>query len=185
MRSKAVLFSALLVLAGCEVETKKNVRVMDPLAGASDVPHEPRAKQLLDKVAEDPKDAKAWFELGEYYEGGMQLIQAADAYEHANALMDQSRYTGGHYLLARVYLRLQEWDRTLQNLNEIFKLEPQEPAVACLNENFREGHFLRGAIHFELGQWSLAKAHLRRFVALGGDEYRVTEWLHEIRLQEQ
>jgi len=183
MRSKVVLLSSFLVLAGCESETVKKVHVMDPLAGASDVPHEPREKALKDKVEADPKDAKAWFELGEYYEGGMQYIQAAEAYEHGNSLMEPGRYTGGHYLLARVYLRLQEWDQTLAHLNEIFKLEPKDPKSACLNPHFREAHYLRGAVFYLNKQWHPAKREFLRFIEIGGDENRVEEWLDDIQAQ--
>jgi len=181
--SRACLFAlALLLGAGCEVETKRTTEVVGP-DHPPEPTREPRLQRLLDGVASDPKDAKSWFELGEFYEGGAQYVQAADAYEHGNALMEPGRYTGGHYLLARVYLRLQEWPLTIEHLDEIFKLEPKDPKSACLNSHFREAHYLRGAVYYLNKQWRPAKREFYRFIEIGGDENRVDEWLEEIRAQ--
>src|SRR4051794_26606777 len=102
---------ALCVFSGCETETIKHVRVMDALGESSgpEVTRVTREQKLRERVEKDSKDVQGWFELGEYYENGMNLIEAVNCYEKGNSLLDRGRYTGGYYLLARVYMRLQEW----------------------------------------------------------------------------
>ncbi len=183
MKTRAVLFAGLIALAGCETEV---VVHMYP-KGRSGETFEPKVtneKKLLDRVEKEPKDAKGWFELGDYYECGLELDKAVSAYERGNdlLLLEPSKFTGGHYVLARIYLRLQEYDRSIAHLGEIFKLEPKDPGAAILNPHFREAHYLRGAIYFLNEQYRPAKREFERFMALGGSEGRVEEWLDKIQV---
>ncbi len=177
----SLLIVGLLGLAstGCETETVKgDVRVLtsvDP-----DTPKVSREDDLKSRVQADPKDSRAWFELGDYYERGMQLGAAAECYERGAALMDDTRYTGGHYTLAKVYMRLQDFPRAFAHLDRLAQLEPKDPKAACLNPHFREGHYLRGAIFYINQQWQPAKKAFVRFLELGGEESRVSEWLDRI-----
>jgi tetratricopeptide (TPR) repeat protein len=185
---KRLLLGLLLVaaLTGCETET----RMVDFRAGGDpfqpidpDTKRVSRKETFLARVEKDPKDAQGWFQLGQYCEEGLELVEAANAYEKGAALLEPGRYTGGHYLLARVYLRLQEWERSVANLNALFALEPKDVKTACLNGHFREAHYLRGAIHHILRQFKDAKKEFLRFLELGGEEWRVEDSLEEIRAQ--
>lgn len=185
MDRKLLALAIFLACAGCETEVVRHVNLTPGLGDeitSGDEKKVTRESILVDKVKKDPKDAQAWFELGEYYENGMQLAEAASAYEQGNALMEPGRYTGGEYLLARVYLRVQDWKRSIEHLDNIFKLEPKDPKSACLNSHFREAHYLRGAIYFLSKDYRLAKREFARFLEIGGDESRVEEWLDEIQL---
>jgi hypothetical protein len=82
-----------------------------------------------------------------------------------------------------VYLRLQEWERSVGNLNVIFSLEPKDPKSACLNAHFREAHYLRGAIYHIHRQYKEAKREFHRFLEIGGEEWRVEDSLAEIQAQ--
>lgn len=188
MLRKTIAFTSLIALctlAGClEREVKSEVRVKSPFdAHDPDVKRVTREDKLKERVEKDPKDAQGWFELGEYYEQGMQLIDAVNSYERGNSLLTPGRYTGGHYLLAKIYLRLQEWDRAIANLNVLFSLEPKDPKSACLNPHFREAHYLRGAIYHIHRQYKAAKQEFVRFVDLGGEEWRVEDSMSEIQAQ--
>lgn len=187
MRRSLFLLAVLAMgtFAGCETETVTHVRVVDPLGDRDgpDVKKVSRESTLRERVEKDPKDVQGWFELGEYYENGMELVKAIDAYERGNALLERGRYTGGHYLLARCYMRLQEWERSIYNLNAIFALEPKDAKSACLNPHFREAHYLRGAIYYLNRQWKPAKHEFLRFIEIGGEETRVEEWLDQIQQQ--
>jgi tetratricopeptide (TPR) repeat protein len=154
-----------------------------PIGECADGPQEPREKALVERVQADPTSLNAWFELGQYYEDGMQFVYAANAYEHGAALVKSERETGGHYVLARVYFRLQEWDLATRHLDEIFRVEPPDREAACRNPHFREAHYLRGAHSWLRKQWREAKKDFLRFIEIGGDENRVEEWLEEIQAQ--
>jgi tetratricopeptide (TPR) repeat protein len=186
-RTSSLLASslALCLFAGCETERVHHVQVMDFTTDLSDddAPRVTRLKKLQDRVEKDPKDAAGWFALGEYYETGMENAKAIDAYQHGNALIDVRHYTGGNYLLARMYLRIEDWDRSIFYLNQIFALEDKDPKRACLNPHFREAHYLRGAIYFLNKQYQLARREFIRFTEIGGDENRVEDWLMQIHDQ--
>jgi tetratricopeptide (TPR) repeat protein len=188
MRHKTFALACVLALGcftGCETETIRTVKLRGPFDAneESDSPRVTRESKLLERVQKDPKDAQGWFELGEYYERSMQPVDAVNAYEKGNALLEPNRYTGGYYLLAKMYLRLQEWERSIGNLNVIFMLEPKDPKSACLNAHFREAHYLRGAIYHIHGQYRAAKKEFLRFIEIGGEEWRVEESLSEIQAQ--
>jgi tetratricopeptide (TPR) repeat protein len=185
MTRNVLLIISLAFVAGCETEVKTRVNVKSGLEDYSYNPDEKRItkeQRFLDGVEKDPQDAQAWFSLGEYYESALDMPKAAQAYERGNSLMTPGRYTGGHYLLARVYLRMQDWQASIAHLNEIFKLEPKDPKAACLNQHFREAHYLRGAIFYLNQQYGPAKHEFLRFIEIGGDENRVEDWLEQIRL---
>ncbi len=180
---RIALAMLIIGLTGCETETIRRHGV--PGITTEGVPLPNKRDPLVEQVEKDPKNAKAWFELGLFDEQGDRLDDALHEYEKGNELLDQSRYTGGNYLLARVSFKRRDFERSIGYLNAIFALEPRDPAAACLNPNFREGHYLRGAIHYELEQWPQAKAELGRFLELGGERDRVDEWLYDIRLHER
>jgi tetratricopeptide (TPR) repeat protein len=172
-------------LAGCETQLVRGavkVRGDDDVV-ETDTPRVTREKAYLNKLEKDPKDTPTWFELGEYYESGVQYREAVACYLKGNALLDQQQYTGGNYHLARAYAHLQEFERALAHLDAVARLEPKNPKSACLNADFRESHYLRGAIYFLHHQWKPAKHEFLRFVELGGDELRVEEWLDQIKDQ--
>jgi tetratricopeptide (TPR) repeat protein len=187
MKTKALLAGMLacMVFAGCETEQVTHVRVRDPLADqvGGDAPRVTRESKLKDRIEKDPKDVQGWFELGEYYETGMQRIEAAKCYETGNALLTPGRFTGGEYLLARIYLQLQDWETSIYHCNRVFQLEPKDPKSACLNPHFREAHLIRGAIFYVNKQWKPAKKEFYRFLELGGEEFRVEDKLEEIQAQ--
>ena len=181
MKLRLLLLAGFIALAGCETEVVVHIK---PYGKAGD-PFEPKVtneKKLLDRTEKDPRDAKGWFELGDYYERGLELDKAVSAYERGNDLLEAGKFTGGDYVLARIYLRLQEYDRSIAHLNAIFKLEPKDPSSAILNPHFREAHYLRGAIYYLSEQYRPAKREFERFMALGGSEGRVEEWLDKIQV---
>jgi tetratricopeptide (TPR) repeat protein len=181
MKPSVLLVAGLIALAGCETEVVVHIKPHGRV-GESFEPKVTNEKKLLDRTEKDPRDPKVWFELGDYYESGLELDKAVAAYEHGNDLLEPGRYTGGHYVLARIYLRLQEYDRSIAHLAEIFKLEPKDPSSAILNPHFREAHYLRGAIYYLSEQHRPAKREFERFMALGGSEGRVEEWLDKIQI---
>jgi len=180
---RIALAMLIIGLTACETETIRRHGV--PGITTEGVPLPNKRDPLVESVEKDPKNAKAWFELGLFDEQAERLDDALHEYEKGNELLDQSRFTGGNYLLARVSFKRRDFERSIGYLNAIFALEPRDPAAACLNPNFREGHYLRGAIHYELEQWPQAKRELGRFLELGGERDRVDDWLYEIRLQER
>lgn len=186
MSRNVLLIAALVLLAGCETEVVTHVNVRSGLDDYSYNPDDKRVTKeqvFLERIQKDPQDAQAWFHLGEYYEASADMPRAAQAYERGNALLGEPcRYTGGHYLLARVYLRMQDWQASIAHLNEVFKLEPRDPKSATLNQHFREAHYLRGAIYYLNQNYRQAKHEFLRFVETGGDENRVEDWLEQIRL---
>ena len=174
-----MLAASCLGAAGCETEIVRGP--VEVHHRSADVPRTSSEERLRDAVKKDPGNAKAWIELGTYYEDGLQLVDAAQCYERAHSLVDGRRFTGCHFLLARVYARLEDFDRAVRHLESVFALEPRERRVACANEHFREAHFLRGAIHFTLAEWRRAEREFEQFVALGGDGFRCEEWRSRIR----
>jgi tetratricopeptide (TPR) repeat protein len=178
------LFSLLLVglvgVSGCVTEVERgDVRVAS-VNNDSDVPRVSRESELKSKVEADPKDAKAWFELGDYYEKSLAYGMAAECYERGSSLMDGTRFTGGHYTLAKIYMRMEDFPRAIVNLDRLAALEPRDPKAACINPHFREGHYLRGAIYFIGAQWRPARKEFQRFLELGGEEWRVSERLEQL-----
>lgn len=180
-----LLFLAATVAlgAGCETEVRmREVRMYDPSRPGED--GEPtrvtREQTLRNRIDADPKDARAWFDLGSYYEESGFLVEGANCYEKGNSLFEPRRYTGGYYLLARIYFRMKEFDRSLVNLEVLHSLEPRDARTASTNEHFREAHYLHGALHMVLNHKREAKRHFMRFLELGGEESRVEELLDEI-----
>jgi tetratricopeptide (TPR) repeat protein len=176
-------FCATVFFSGCQTEKIQTVKLrgaFDPI-DEGDAPRVTREKTLLARVEKDPKDVQGWFELGDYYERGEQLVEARNAYARGTDLLEPGRYTGGHYLLAKVSVRLQDWGYALANLQVIFSLEPKDPKSACLNPHFREAHYLRGVIFFVHKQYGEAKKEFVRFLEIGGEEWRVEESLGEIQ----
>ncbi len=189
MKLKAFALVCLLgatgLYSGCQTEKTTMVRIRSPFDAndETDAPRVTRYDTLRARVEKDPKDVQGWFELGEYHERGMELHKAREAYATGTALLEPGRYTGGHYLLAKVSLRLQDWETSIQNLNVIFSLEPKDPKSACLNSHFREAHYLRGAIYFIHKQYRQAKKEFGRYLDLGGEDWRVEDSLSEIAAQ--
>jgi tetratricopeptide (TPR) repeat protein len=185
-RSCLLVAASLAFLAvGCETETVRQVKIRSPFDpnDDADAPRVTRLDKLKERVEKDPKDVQGWFALGEFYETSFKLADAAACYERGNSLMEPGRYTGGEYLLARVYMRAEDWERSIAHLNRIFVLEPKDPKEACLNPYFREAHYLRGAIYFLNRQYRPAKKEFFRFMEIGGDENRVEDWLDQIQAQ--
>ncbi|MEZ0229856.1 MAG: tetratricopeptide repeat protein [Planctomycetota bacterium] len=176
---------ATVFLSGCQTERVQTVKLRGPFdpIDETDAPKVTREKTFIDRVEKDPKDVQGWFELGDYYERGEQLVQAREAYARGTALLEPNRYTGGHYLLAKVSVRLQDWQHALGNLQVIFSLEPKDPKSACLNPHFREAHYLQGVIFFIHKQYRSAKKEFLRYLDLGGEEWRVEDSLGEIQAQ--
>ena len=137
-------------------------------------PVRPRSTERLEeRVAADPTDAFAWFALGEDHENVLELADALNCYEHGELF---SGSLHGHLLLARVNLRLQDWEHSIAQLNRIFAVERSDSRDA----DFREAHYLRGAVAYLQSDWSRAKMQFKRFIELGGEENRVEDWLDEI-----
>lgn len=187
MRTATIALTALL-LAGCETTERqlpmgeRSVRASEPEDRIS------REDRLVAKVEEDPEDARAWWELGEYYETTRMWPDAINAYSQLKGLSEQKgremnpprQFTAGDYHLGRVYAKARMFPQAVHHLGKVLELQPQDPSVASLNHHFREAHYLLGAIYFENRQWDLAKQQFITFEQLGGEPERVEPWLAEI-----
>jgi tetratricopeptide (TPR) repeat protein len=168
--------------AGC---TETEVRQSEQPAWLQARPKSHRFDDLKAAVEKDPKDAKAWFEFGAYWEESLDFQKAAECYERGSELIDPTRWTRPNYTLGRVYFRMQDFDRSIRHLEAVIQYESPDPAVSCLNPDFRESHYLRGAIYYLHNRWREARRDFLRFVELGGEDARVEQFLdkidHEIR----
>src|SRR5262249_319506 len=105
-------------------------------------------KELVEATEKNPADMGAWANLGDYYEDMQQFEAASVAYERMNALIEKyqsehhARFTGGHYMLGKIYFKLARFVLALPHLQEVVKIEPKDRKIAVLNYQFKETHFL-------------------------------------------
>jgi tetratricopeptide (TPR) repeat protein len=123
----------------------------------------------------------------------MDYVQAADAYEHMNALMEkieqahpETHYTGGHFQLGKIYALMGRYDIAIPHLERVLSMQPKDVKSAILlSSHFAEANFLLGAIYHLHHQWRDAKKYFEAYVLLSGDSAwaraRVEPYLSEIR----
>ena len=177
----ATALLAAAALSGCVTEVRKGA----PSPGGTnpDRAATPKAHVLDDlqaKVDKDPKDPQGWFEFGLYWEDSMDYVKAAQCYERGNELLDQSRWTGGNYHLGKVYFRMEQFELAMRHLDAVIHLESPDPKIACVNSDFSEAHYLKGAMFYIRHRWRDARKEFLRFVELGGESNRVDEFLDRI-----
>lgn len=198
MRHKLSLFlvaAAAVAASGCQTYERR-------IPGTSRIEYvqaEPGAErkteqQLLEATEKDPESPRVWFALGDYYELHWDYERAAIAFEKMNALVEkaeqkhQTRYTGGHYNLGRIYGLIGRYDLAISHLEQVVALEPKDVRVASLNSHFVESHYLLGAIYHKHKMWKEARKHFERCIDVSGGNQlmrtRVEPWLYEIRRED-
>lgn len=191
-RSTALVLAAVL-LSGCETYVVRDKGgTQQIITPEQDPSSEKRSDSQLRELCEkEPENPKNWALLGEYWERRMDYVKAAEAYEQMNALIEkvevrnQTRYTGGHYFLGKIYALMPRYDLAIFHLNKVLEIQPKDVKLAVMNDHFAESNFLLGAIYHMHHQWRDAKKHFEAFVVLAGDtawaRARVEPYLSEIR----
>ncbi len=87
--------------------------------------------QLRSLTEQDPKDLTAWTALGDAYRDKEKFTEAADAYDHAVALLGTEKNTAWPLYYARAIAeeRSHHWDAAEGDLKHALQLSPDQPQV--------------------------------------------------------
>jgi tetratricopeptide (TPR) repeat protein len=87
--------------------------------------------QLLTLTHQDPKDLTAWTALGDAYRDQEKYTEAAQAYDHAVALLGSDKNTAWPLYYARGIAeeRSHHWDAAEGDLKHALQLSPEQPQV--------------------------------------------------------
>lgn len=192
MRAALLLATGPLLLSGCiteeiippavvrkDVDGKPTWVRTRRIKGVNEDPQKRSEPELRAAVAERPKDPRAWYRLGEFYERERRFREALTAYQALEPLIGKEAkkqgrsYVGGLYLIGKMHAVLGEWPESIEALRKVLREKPSEIGLALQTPTFREAHYLLGAIYFRFQEWNLAEDHLRSCEALGGVDHRV------------
>jgi tetratricopeptide (TPR) repeat protein len=191
--SRALVLAAVAALSGCQTYVVRDPGGKSKVELVQEDPESAKRTdtQIRDMCEKDPENPRNWFILGDYWERRMDYVQASDAYERMNALIEKdevqhnTHYTGGHFQLGKIYALAGRYDLAIAHLGKVLEIQPKDVKVAVLNSQFAEAHFLLGAIFHIHHQWRDAKKHFEDYVLLSGDNAwaraRVEPYLSEIR----
>ncbi len=175
-------------LAGCITEERipgnPNVRAVNLNEEAEYT--DKTEEQLLEAAEEYPDDARVWWSLGDYYERKRRYVDALRAYEEMQAQVEKVSqktgvtYTSGLYLIGKTHARLKNYAEAVRYMEAILEKQPEDVVQAALHKDFKEAHYLLGAIYFIHHQYEIAEKHLLTYRELDPASARADTMLMKI-----
>lgn len=147
-------------------------------------------ERLRGEIEREPQNPKWHFMLGLVYERLAERAQGPERqgqlelaeirYRRGSELIPAGQYTGPHFYLGRVLFKEQKWAPALAELKKALAVKPPDLEGYYLNPDYRESHYLIGAILYREGALDESKQNFKLYLKYGGDAARVVDFFPEL-----
>lgn len=145
-------------------------------------PRTPEAEieYLRAQSEKEPQNPKWHFQLGTAYERMGKLELAELRYRKGGELIPRDQYTGPHFLLGRVLAKQDKYGAALAALKQAVAVKPPDVEGYYLNPDYRDAHFLMGAIYYKQKNMAESERCFKEFLKYGGDREKVVDFFPEM-----
>lgn len=195
MPTRLLLFALLAALVtGCqETRTTTGVqttfRQAEPDQADTDTPEgaledvdkirDPELKKqaLVALVGIEPDNPKPLFQLGDIYEREGKYALAEHYYKKLSSVVPPDKYTGPYYRVGRALALQAKYSEAVEWLRRCTDVPQPVPDLYVMNPDYREAHYLLGAIANLEQNSERMVFHFKEFLRLGGERHRIARHL--------